>query len=174
MEVMGPRRWRGALGCRRSRRRWRRASRVWVDHCDFESAHPARERFFDRVFAPLAFEMPETKVFETMWSPSVDLAETEKEFVVRLEAPGVHKENLDVNLDGSILTISGRREFRKEEETEAYLWRERQEGNFVRSLRMPKPVQEGKVTALFEDGIERLSRSTERTRPSPPRCSPIR
>ena len=114
---------------------------------------PEIERFFDRVFAPLAFEMPETKVFETMWSPSVDLAETEKEFVVRLEAPGVHKENLDVNLDGSILTISGRREFRKEEETEAYLWRERQEGNFVRSLRVPKPVQEGKVTALFEDGV---------------------
>jgi HSP20 family protein len=93
------------------------------------------------------------KVFETVWAPSVDLTETEKEFVARLEAPGVNKENMDVNLEGNVLTISGRREFRKDEETEEYIWREREEGKFVRSLRMPKPVQEGKVTATYEDGV---------------------
>ena len=114
---------------------------------------PEFERFFDRVFGPLGFELPEMKVFETAWAPSVDVTETEKEFVVRLEAPGVHKENMDVNLEGNVLTLSGRREFRKDEETEEYIWREREEGNFVRSLRMPKPVQEGKVTAMYENGI---------------------
>ena len=114
---------------------------------------PEIERFFDRVFAPLSLEMPDMKVFETMWSPSVDLTETDKEFVARMEIPGAHKENLDVSLDGNVLTISGRREFRKEEENEEYIWREREEGKFVRSLRMPKPVAEGKVTATYEDGL---------------------
>ena len=114
---------------------------------------PEIERIFDRFFGPMGFEVPEMKAFETVWAPSVDLTETDKGFVVRLEAPGVNKENMDVGLDGNVLTISGRREFRKDEETEEYIWREREEGRFVRSLRMPKPVQEGKVTATYEDGI---------------------
>ena len=114
---------------------------------------PEFERFFDRVFGPLGFELPEMKVFETVWAPSVDVTETEKEFVVRVEAPGVYKENMDVNLEGNVLTISGKREFRKDEENEEYIWREREEGKFMRSFRMPKPVQEGKVTAMYENGI---------------------
>jgi HSP20 family protein len=114
---------------------------------------PEIERLFDRFFGPLGFELPEMKVFETVWAPSVDLTETDKEFVVRLEVPGVHKENLDVNLDANVLTISGNREFRKDEETEQYIWKEREEGKFVRSLRMPKPVQEGKVEAMYENGV---------------------
>ena len=111
------------------------------------------ERLFDRVFSPFGYELPEMRVFETAWTPSVDLTETDKEFVVHLEAPGVHKENMDVGLEGNVLTISGRREFRKDEETEEYLWREREEGKFVRSLRLPKPVQEGTVTATYENGV---------------------
>ncbi len=111
------------------------------------------ERLFDRVFSPLGYELPEMRVFETAWTPSLDLTETDKEFVVRVEAPGVHKENMDVGLEGNILTISGRRESRKEEESEEYIWKEREEGKFVRSLRLPKPVQDGKVTATYENGI---------------------
>jgi HSP20 family protein len=114
---------------------------------------PEFERFFDQVFAPFGFELPEMKAFETVWAPSMDVTETEKEFVVRVEAPGVHKENLDVNLEGNVLTVSGRREFRKEEENEEHIWREREEGKFIRSFRMPRPVQEGKVTAMYENGI---------------------
>ncbi len=114
---------------------------------------PDADRFFDRIFGPLGFEVPEMRVLETVWTPSVDVTENDKEFVVRLEAPGVPKENLDINLEGNVLTISGRRELRKDVENEEYIWREREEGKFVRSLRMPKSVQEGKVTAIHEDGI---------------------
>ena len=73
--------------------------------------------------------------------------------MVHLEAPGVYKENMDVGLEGNVLTISGRREFRKDEESEEYIWKEREEGKFIRSLRLPKPVQEGKVTATYENGM---------------------
>jgi len=114
---------------------------------------PDFERLVDRMFGPWPFELPEMRVSETAWTPAVDLTETDKEFMVRLEAPGVHKENLDVTLDGNVLTISGRREFRKDEETEEYIWREREEGKFVRSLRLPSAVQDGKVNATFENGV---------------------
>jgi HSP20 family protein len=111
------------------------------------------ERLFDRVLEPLGFELPAMQVLETAWTPSVDLTESDKEFVVRLEVPGVHKENMDIGLEGNILTITGRREFRKDEETEEYIWREREEGKFVRSLRLPKPVEGDKVVAAYENGI---------------------
>jgi HSP20 family protein len=106
------------------------------------------ERFFEVPFG--RFEVP---LVETEWAPALDCSETDKEFVVRLEVPGVHRENLDVALEQNVLTISGKREFRKEQETEEYIWREREEGKFVRSLRLPKPVDADKVVAVYQDGL---------------------
>ena len=114
----------------------------------FPLMRPDFDRLMDRFFGTWPFELPEPRVFETAWTPAVDLSETDKEFVVRLEVPGVHKENLDVGLDGNVLTISGRREFRKDEETEEYIWHEREEGKFIRSLRLPKPVDAGKFVVI--------------------------
>lgn len=106
------------------------------------------ERFFELPYG--RFEVP---LVETEWAPALDCSETANEFVVRLEAPGVHKENLDVSLEQNVLTISGKREFRKEHESEEYIWREREEGKFVRSLRLPKAVTAEKVVAAYENGI---------------------
>ncbi|MCI0634054.1 MAG: Hsp20/alpha crystallin family protein [Actinobacteria bacterium] len=110
------------------------------------------DRLFERFFEPPIgrFEMP---LMETEWAPALDYSETEKEFVIRLEAPGVHKENLDVTLEQNVLTISGKRELRKEEEGEEFIWKERDEGRFVRSLRLPKPIDPENVTAVYQDGI---------------------
>ena len=106
------------------------------------------DRFFDFPFA--RFEVP---LVETEWAPALDCSETDKEFIVRLEAPGVHRENLDVNLEHNVLTISGRRELRKEHETEEYIWREREAGRFVRSLRIPEAVDPDKVVATYDEGL---------------------
>ena len=120
------------------------------------ASRPELERVFERAYGipfPAAFELPEPRMLETVWTPSVDLTETDKEYIVRLEVPGIPKENLDVALEGNVLTLSGRREFQKLEEGEEYLWREREEGKFVRALRLPKAVQEAKIQASYEDGI---------------------
>lgn len=106
------------------------------------------DRFFEFPFA--RFEVP---LVETEWAPALDCSETDKEFVVRLEVPGVHKENLDVSLEQNVLTISGKREFRKEHESEEYIWREREAGKFVRSLRIPKAVDADKVLATYDEGL---------------------
>ena len=110
------------------------------------------DRFFDRFMGgPFLFSPPE--VVETAWSPALDFSENDKEYLVRLEVPGIPKENLDVNLEGQTLTISGHREVRKDEESEKYIWREREEGRFARSLRVPLPIDESKVTAVVQDGV---------------------
>jgi HSP20 family protein len=116
------------------------------------------ERFFDRFLAP-GF-LPETFLppfpFETAgteWYPTLDLTETADDFIVRIEAAGIHKENLDINLTGTLLTITGRREVMTEGSGETYLRREREIGKFMRTIRLPAPVVEKEVKATYQDGV---------------------
>ena len=83
----------------------------------------------------------------------LDLAEDADEFIVRLEVPGVHKENPDINLTGTLLAITGRRELMGELTGETYLRREREAGKFVRTIRLAAPVVEEEVRAAYEDGL---------------------
>jgi len=110
---------------------------------------------FDRLFDQLTSSgiFPTPKVFHAMWTPSVDFSENEKEYIVRLEAPGIPKEDLEVNLEGQTLTLSGRREFVKEEKTEEYFWQEREQGRFVRAIQLPGAVDQAKVAASYQDGV---------------------
>jgi HSP20 family protein len=116
------------------------------------------ERFFDRLMAPAFLNEPMLPPFpnETAgaeWFPTLDLTETAEEFVVRLEVPGVHKENLDITLTGTLLTITGRRELMTEASGETYLRREREVGKFVRTIRLPALVVEKEVKATYHDGM---------------------
>jgi HSP20 family protein len=90
---------------------------------------------------------------ETAWLPPLDYLETEKNFIVRLEVPGIPKENLDIHLEGLVLMISGHRELTKEQENEAFFVQERMAGKFVRSVRLPVPVLEDKIDAVVQDGV---------------------
>src|SRR5687768_460532 len=84
---------------------------------------------FDRMFDQLwntGLIGPAPRIFESLWAPSLDFSENEKEYIVRLEAAGVPKEDLEINLEGQTLTLSGRRDFEKEEKAEEYFWRERE------------------------------------------------
>lgn len=112
------------------------------------------DRFFDRFFnTPLWPLATPRAAAEAVWEPHLDFSETPKEYVVRLEIPGVTRDDLDVNLDGNLLTLSGKREFNKAEKAEDFLWEERVEGRFARTLRLPGAVQEGKIEALYTDGV---------------------
>jgi HSP20 family protein len=110
------------------------------------------ENLFDRVFGR-GLSGPPARVFDTMWMPSLDFSEDEKNYIVRLEAAGIPKDDLDVNLENQVLTISGRRNFEKEEQTEEYFWREREQGRFVRTVRLPSPVNAAKVEATYDNGV---------------------
>ncbi len=107
------------------------------------------DRFFERPFAPAAG----LRTFEPLWEPTLDFSETPKEYVVRLEVPGMARDDLDVAVDGTLLTLSGKRELHKEGKGEDFLWTEREEGRFMRTIRLPAAVQEGKIEAGYTDGI---------------------
>jgi len=119
---------------------------------------PAKRDFdvlFDRFLrGPLFPEFgPAAAAAMPTWEPALDLTETEKDYLVRLEVPGFHRENLDVKFENGVLTLTGHREIRNETKGEDFLWQEREEGRFTRSLRLPALVEENKVEATYENGV---------------------
>ncbi|MEO8139637.1 MAG: Hsp20/alpha crystallin family protein [Gemmatimonadota bacterium] len=116
------------------------------------------DEILDRAFnAPLGFPAfgyePLRKAMEGTWMPPIDLTETEREFILRVEVPGVPRENLDVHLEGELLTLTGHREKKVHEANENMLWEERETGKFIRTIRLPKAVEANKVEAVYTEGV---------------------
>jgi HSP20 family protein len=107
------------------------------------------ERLFENPFGSLA---PSTTFFQG-WSPALDVYEDKDKITVRAELPGMKKEDIEVSLDGNILSLSGERKEEKEgQEGEPYR-SERYFGRFQRSLTLPTRVQAEKIQASYKDGV---------------------
>lgn len=87
------------------------------------------------------------------WSPRVDIAETEKEFMIKAEVPDIKKEDIKIAIDNGILTIRGERKQEKEDKDKKFHRIERSYGSFLRSFTLPENVDEKKVEATFKDGM---------------------
>jgi HSP20 family protein len=87
------------------------------------------------------------------WTPRVDIAEDEKEILVKAELPEMKKEDVKVTVDQGVLTISGERKLEKEEKTKKYHRIESEYGSFLRSFTLPEAVLADKVTAEFKEGM---------------------
>jgi HSP20 family protein len=85
--------------------------------------------------------------------PAVEVLEDEDKFVVRAELPGMKKEEIDVSLLESTLTIEGERKAESEVKDDGYNRRELSYGKFRRSMVLPETVRARKVEAKYEDGI---------------------
>lgn len=84
------------------------------------------------------------------WVPPLDIFERSDALVVRVDLPGLQKENIEVSVVRGTLTITGRRE---EERREGKARVERAQGSFSRSLALPVPVDAEKVTATYRNGV---------------------
>lgn len=108
-------------------------------------------RLFERWgMLPMAFE--ET-VPLTTWTPACDIYETDKEVVLKIEVPGVKKEDVKVSLENTTLTIRGERKFEEEVKKENYHRVERNYGEFLRTFTLPAFIDETKILADFKDGL---------------------
>ncbi|SPP66243.1 Hsp20/alpha crystallin family protein [Nitrospira lenta] len=90
------------------------------------------------------------------WMPTVDISETEGEYVIQAELPEVKKDDVKVTLEEGVLTIQGQRRQEKDEKTTKYHRIERSYGTFVRSFSLPDQVNESGVKAEFKDGVLNL------------------
>jgi HSP20 family protein len=90
---------------------------------------------------------------ERQWIPAMDLVEADGEYVLRADLPGLGEQDVAVELEDDVLTISGERRSEHERRAEGYRRVERATGRFTRSLTLPDGVQGADIRASFRNGV---------------------
>jgi HSP20 family protein len=90
------------------------------------------------------------------WAPLVDIAEDDKEYLIKVELPEVQKGDVKVTVESGTLTISGERKAENEEKHRKFHRVERYYGRFERSFSIPDDAEDSKVNAEFKDGVLRV------------------
>ena len=107
--------------------------------------------------------LPET--FSREFMPPINVAETEKAVVITLEVPGMREEDLDVEVMGSQLMISGEKKFEQEIEEKDFHRVESQFGKFSRTIKLPANVRTADIYAACAKGI--LTVTIPKVEPTP-------
>ena len=87
------------------------------------------------------------------WIPAMDLIETENDFILRADLPGLSEDDVNIEFEDNVLTISGERKAQHEERKDGYFRVERAFGSFSRALTLPEGVDPDKVQAHFDRGV---------------------
>jgi len=125
-------------------------------------------RLFGTVFDSQTLNGGAQRGTVSRWVPAVDVIETDENFLLRADLPGLAPEDVDIELDDNTLTVSGERKSEQLESQNGYRRIERVAGSFSRSLRLPDGVAPESVQASFEHGV------LDVTIPKPQRRKPIR
>ncbi len=137
----------------------------WTPFRDMEGFF---ERQYDLMSPRLRSSAELEKAFD--WRPSVDISETKKHYLIKVELPEVDKDDVDVSVEHGLLTISGERNFEKEEDTETQHRVESMYGRFSRSFTLPDDADEAAISAKSKNGILRVCvPKTHETRDKPVR-----
>lgn len=91
--------------------------------------------------------------YGTGWHPRVDVAESENDFTVHAELPGLRKEDIQVTLEDNMLTITGERKYEDEQKDKQFYRRERAYGTFKRTFGLGTEVDADKIAATYKDGL---------------------
>lgn len=87
------------------------------------------------------------------WSPTVDISETDAEYLLKAQLPAVKKDDVHVTFDDGMLTISGERKQEMEEKGEKYHRIESLHGVFSRSFSLPEAIDAAAIRAESKDGV---------------------
>jgi len=87
------------------------------------------------------------------WIPAMDLVETDDHFILKADLPGLAQEDVNLEVDDNVLTVSGERKAEHEDRREGYVRVERSYGAFRRSLTLPDGVDPEGVSASFDKGV---------------------
>lgn len=114
------------------------------------------QREMNRIFNHLGqgFDLaPFDEASIAKWSPRVNVTETDKEFTVSAELPGLEQKDVEVAIQNGALAIKGEKKEEKEEKDKNYHHVERSFGSFQRTIALPSEVDESKTEASFKNGV---------------------
>jgi HSP20 family protein len=121
----------------------------WEPMRELTSLQSEMNRLFNTVF-----DTPQANGGLRRWVPAMDLVETKESFVLRADLPGVSEEDVKIEVEDNVLTVSGERKSEHESRRDEGFYRmERAFGTFSRSLTLPKGVNPDAVAASFDRGV---------------------
>ena len=116
--------------------RWRPTTETWDPFAGLEEIRREVNRMYDTAFAP-----------------ALDVVEEKDNFLVKIDLPGLRKDDVSVTIQDNFLTIKGERKYDAEKKETNFYHRERVHGTFARTIELPNTVDAGKVLATFRDGV---------------------
>ena len=122
----------------------------WEPARELNTLQNEMNRLFNTFFDAPA---PNGSVAQRRWLPPMDLVENKDEFVLRADLPGVSEDDVNIELEDNVLTISGERKSEHEERKEGFHRVERASGSFSRSLTLPEGVNPEGIKASFDRGV---------------------
>lgn len=122
------------------------------------SASPARfladrPGLFESIFDDFPFARSFVLDRESAAVPAVDILEKNGNLILRAELPGISEKDIELKLDGSVLTLKGERRLEDESKREDYHRIESFHGAFSRSFTLPETVEREKIKADFKNGV---------------------
>lgn len=91
------------------------------------------------------------------WNPNVDIYENKDQIVLEAELPGMNREDFDLTIENSVITLRGERRFEKKDDTDNYHRVERAYGSFTRSFTLPQTISGDGATAEYRNGVLRVT-----------------
>ncbi len=135
----------------------RRETDLWMD---FDQAFERFRRDFERTLWPHEHSLMERlpSVMDTETSiPYIDLEDMGDRFVLTAEAPGFKKDEIDINICGKSVEISGCKEMTSDEKKKNYIRKERMSESFYRTMTLPEDIKYEEVSADLRDGVLELT-----------------
>lgn len=131
----------------------------WEPFRELSTLHKEIDELFRRTFGGI--REPEGEAMNLM-SPKVNTFVKDEVYHVEAELPGIERKDLDVSIDGNILTLKGERRTKQETRHQDFLMQESSYGSFLRRLVLPDGVNADKVHAAYEDGILTITMPLEK------------
>ena len=125
--------------------------KVWEPYRGLRPFHRDFERFF-------GWDPEQTEELnEANWSPKVDIYETQDNYVINAELPGLTKDQINIDVNDNTLTIKGEKKFEEKVEKDNYVRVERSYGTFSRSFVLSDNVNTEGITANYKEGVLELT-----------------
>jgi len=118
--------------------------------------NPSRDidEFFNR-FVDQGFKGWGENLASSDWNPAVDIRETDEDYQIDVELPGVQPSDVKVTFKDGVLAVTGERKYEKEVKGKVHRV-ERQYGQFTRTFRLPENADENRIAANAKDGVLQL------------------
>ncbi|HNX24032.1 MAG TPA: Hsp20/alpha crystallin family protein [Spirochaetota bacterium] len=109
------------------------------------------------------FNLRTAGLFDSEWLPALDVYDDEKNFYIKADVAGIDEKNLDVTINGNVLTLSGKKVEEKKDEGKNYIFSERRAGSFSRSLTLPSGFKQKSIKGELKNGVLTVTIEKDKT-----------